>query len=70
MKFTIEYELKGEIEIDTDGTDWLAEEVDMQVSQAIIAACDAPVDRVSEEFDDCEILGEPAEADYSVQRIS
>lgn len=70
MKYVVEYQMGGEVEIDLEGTDWLPEEIDSQVSQALDSAAEAPADRIAEEFEDCEVNGEPATAEYSLRRVS
>lgn len=70
MRYIVEYQMGGEVEIDLEGTDWLPEEIDSQVSQALDAAAEAAADRIADEFDDCEVNGEPAGVEYSLRRVT
>lgn len=68
MKYVIEYQIGGEITIDTGDTDWSAEELRNSVAMAIDDAESAALDRMQDEFDDCEVDGEVA-SEYKLRRI-
>ena len=70
MRFKIEWQAGGELEIDTDGTDWSPEEVASQVDQAINYAIDAVAEAVADEFDDCEVHADEAAYDCKPRRIT
>lgn len=70
MKYVVEYQMGGEITIDTEGTDWSIPELEGIVQLAIDSSESSTIDRIIEEFDDCEIVGEPAVSEYTLRRLS
>lgn len=70
MKYAVKWTMTGETEIDTAGTDWLPEEVESMVNQALDSGAEKVTDIVAEEFDDCEVTGESGEVEYDLRRLS
>lgn len=69
MKYIVEWQMGGEITIDTEGTDWTPEELDSQVTQALTEAESEVVQCVVDEFDDCEVADETV-SEYKLRRLS
>lgn len=59
--YRIEWQMGGEILLDTDGTDWTPSEVHMQIGQAIMGCQEKVADAVADEFDDCDVEGDGTE---------
>lgn len=68
-RYIVEWQMGGEIAINTDGTDWTPGEVEMQVSQSLIAAVDRVVDEVADEFDDCQVRGDGTD-EFTLRRLT
>lgn len=68
MKYIVEWQMGGEIEIDTEGTDWTPEELESQVAESLSEAEDKAVECFTDEFDDCDITPETV-SEYKLRRI-
>lgn len=67
-RYRIEWQIGGEITIDTGSTDWTRGEVDMLVGQALLSAEDRTLDEVAGEFDDCGVEGDSI-SEYTIREL-
>lgn len=57
-RYRIEWQMGGEISIDTGDSDWTPDEVQSQATQVVMRMVDEVIDAVADEFDDCDVSGE------------
>lgn len=70
MRYKIEWQAGGDLEINTEGTSWSPDELVAQVEEAIGEALDGVLERVKEEFDDCDVSGDEAAFECKPRRIT
>lgn len=70
MKYEIEWQAVGQLTIDTEGTDWTPDELQMQVQEAISGAVDEIANAVVDEFDDCDVDTDEAVFEVKPRRLS
>lgn len=68
-RYSIEWQMGGEVIIDTADSDWTPGEVEMQAGQAVLSASDAVADAVGDEFDDCNVHADPVDPTYKIRKL-
>lgn len=69
MKYVVDWSMNGKISIDTDGTDWSAEEFVATLTSAFAEAAEKVGRHIEEEFEDCDVDGS-GEVDVQPRRIT